>query len=179
MTNEKQILNLVSDGFYRIDEHGQVWRTQSFGRTGKRRAIDERRAETLCKSGYLDIRVNIAGTAYRARAHRIVWIWARGPIPDGLNINHENGDKTDNRLKNLSVVTQAENIKHAYDSLGRPAAAGERNGRAKLSQDQIGEIRRLYAAGGHSWRSLGRTFGVSHRQIGYIVKGDRWPEFPA
>jgi hypothetical protein len=51
--------------------------------------------------------------------HRIVWIAANGPIPDGLEINHLNGQRDDNRLVNLEIVTHAENVLHARRGLAR------------------------------------------------------------
>lgn len=68
-------------------------------------------------------------------AHRMIWESVYGPIPEGLQINHINGDKTDNRLENLDLVTQSENILHAY-RLGLMRADGPHNGRA------IGKSRR-------------------------------------
>ena len=47
-------------------------------------------------------------------AHRLVWQAANGPIPDHLVINHKNGVKTDNRIANLELVTQQDNILQAY-----------------------------------------------------------------
>lgn len=46
-------------------------------------------------------------------AHRIIWENLNGPIPDGLEINHINGKKDDNRLINLELVTHKENLSHA------------------------------------------------------------------
>jgi HNH endonuclease len=42
------------------------------------------------------------------RAHRIIWAVAYGEWPNG-HIDHINGDRSDNRLDNLRVVTPSEN----------------------------------------------------------------------
>ena len=45
-------------------------------------------------------------------AHRIVWEMHNGTIPEGLETDHVNGKKTDDRLSNLRVVTHAENMRN-------------------------------------------------------------------
>ena len=41
--------------------------------------------------------------------HRHVWSEAYGDIPEGMNIDHINEDKHDNRLENLQLVTSLYN----------------------------------------------------------------------
>jgi len=55
-------------------------------------------------------------------AHRLAWIYVHGPIPDGMLIDHINGQRGDNRIKNLRTVTHKENmgnmgIKHTPSKL--------------------------------------------------------------
>lgn len=45
----------------------------------------------------------------RYLAHRIVWLWNNGTMPSG-DIDHINGDKSDNRLENLRVANRSQNM---------------------------------------------------------------------
>lgn len=42
-------------------------------------------------------------------AHRIIWEAVVGKIPEGMQIDHINHDRSDNRIENLRVVTHIEN----------------------------------------------------------------------
>lgn len=57
--------------------------------------------------GYVDIRVN----GRRQAMHRLIWEEAYGPIPEGHVIHHLNGDRADNRLENLELMTSAQHGK--------------------------------------------------------------------
>lgn len=54
------------------------------------------------------------------------------------------------------------------------SCAGERHPAAKLSQDQVCEIRGRAAAGPLNFEAVGREYGVTGRTVSYIVKGERW-----
>lgn len=48
--------------------------------------------------------------------HRLVWETFNGPIENSMVVDHINGVRDDNRLDNLRLVTQSENIKNGYDN---------------------------------------------------------------
>ena len=50
--------------------------------------------------------------------HRYVWTQAHGDIPKGMFIHHINGDGHDNRLSNLRMVTNTENLQMS-DCMGK------------------------------------------------------------
>ena len=51
---------------------------------------------------------------------------------------------------------------------------GVANGNAKLTDDDVREIRFRYAAGGVSQSALGQEYGVTQPMIGYIVRRELW-----
>jgi hypothetical protein len=54
------------------------------------------------------------GVKYKGKrypAHRVIWLWNNGAWPTG-DVDHINGDRADNRIKNLRDVTRSENIKN-------------------------------------------------------------------
>lgn len=54
------------------------------------------------------------GLRFTFQQHQVVWLYFKGAIPDGLEINHKNGKTYDNSLGNLEAVTRSENERHAY-----------------------------------------------------------------
>ncbi len=66
--------------------------------------------------GYIKIRVGrthpLADRNGWAYLHRLVW-WAAGySVAPGYVVHHKNGDKSDNRLENLEVISRADHNRH-------------------------------------------------------------------
>lgn len=68
-------------------------------------------------SGYAACKCGISGKVYRDSAHRVVWFIHNGIIPEGMEIDHINRDRLDNRIENLRLVSRAGNC-HNTNSLG-------------------------------------------------------------
>lgn len=120
--------------------------------------------------GYVVIRSRKTGSI---PAHRAIWEAANGPIPPGMQINHINGIKHDNRLENLEVVTPSENILHAY-ATNLASAVGEKNGRAKLTARDVLAIRKSPL----SSRVIAKQYGVSSTCILEARSGKSWACIP-
>lgn len=124
--------------------------------------------------GYLHIRLVKDGKQRMYLVHRLVAATFIGPCPSIKQVNHRNGKKADNVLENLEYVTQSENIRHAYDELGRKIVRGEANGRAKLTKIEVRKIRRRYKEGGITLKKLAAEFGAHHSLIGRIIRRELW-----
>jgi DNA-binding XRE family transcriptional regulator len=163
MRAEDIILNAIKKGEFIIDEDGQIWRHR------KGKLV---RAEHRTPQGYLQIRKMVNNKRYHTGAHRVVWEYFNGRIPDGYIINHKNGQKDDNRPWNLELTTVTENIRHAYKH-GLLDQTGQKNPAAKLTDKQVAEIRLAYSGGGYTQEQLAKKYGVSYQCISKIVRGER------
>lgn len=66
----------------------------------------------------------VKGVGWRY-VHRLVYETFIGAVPDGLEINHKDGNKLNNALDNLEAITHQENIKHSYKVLKRKIVKGK------------------------------------------------------
>lgn len=173
--NERRVLRAIVDGLLEVDGLGYIWRIAEQRRGpggGPSRIVPvlKRRAEHDT-GNYLTVKQTVDGVAIICMAHRLVWQFFKGDIPDGFEINHRNGIKTNNTLSNLEVVTRSENLKHSISIGIRPLQCGEDNPGAKFSDQDIEECRNLYASGRIKQTDISRLLGISKAHVSRIVKG--------
>ncbi len=120
----------------------------------------------------------VGGKGTTRKVHQLVAEAFLGPRPtDKHEVNHRNGNKSDNRVENLEWVTRSQNVLHAHATgLIKNKAVGERVGRAKLTAEGVKEMRRLHADG-VGFRTLGRRFGVDHKTAAAAICGKTWRWF--
>jgi hypothetical protein len=110
-------------------------------------------------------------------AHRLAWEIQNGqPIPAGMHVLHHCDNPACQRAIHLFVGTRLDNAADCVAKGRNYVARGERNGRAKLTQDAVREIRHRYVKGKGvcSQASLAREFGVHPRTIARILDKEDW-----
>lgn len=124
-------------------------------------------------------------TAYLS--HRISYVISCGQFNGSLFGMHICDNKSCCNPTHLIAGTCAENMRDAAKK-GR-LATGEKNGSrihpkrlsrgeshycAKLTDEKVAEMRRLYSAGGISYSAIGRRFGVSLQVAARAIKRKKW-----
>jgi len=108
--------------------------------------------------------------------HRYSWQLAYGAIPEDKCVLHKCDNRACVRPDHLFLGTLADNARDAAEK-GR-MSRGEERPCAKLSEEEVLEIRKRFASGKFLQRELGLEFGVNQPTIGEIVRGDTWAFLP-
>lgn len=160
-----------------VRRYEQLYFVSSRGRLMRVKQAQGARAGLILKpwnsGGYRHFSLTKNGQRRTISGHRLVVDAFLGPIPEGMQVNHKNGIKHDNRPENLEIVTLAENTRHSFYVLGRNMSKGSEHYRAKLTKTDVLKIRALHNEGINK-QAIANEFGVCRRQVGRIVDGERW-----
>ena len=115
------------------------------------------------------------GRIYRS-VHSLVATAFIGPYPEGKEINHIDGVKTNNNAGNLEYVTKSENQLHAYDMGLSTPLRGESHNMAKLSEKYVLEIIGLLDEGVLTQTEIAEMYGVVPGSISNINCGKTWQD---
>lgn len=136
----------------------------------------QRRPEKLiCRwranSGYLAVTQKTGAECSKHLVHRLV---ARAFVPGefpGASVNHKDGNKLNNVPENLEWLSLADNTRHQWRT-GLIDLRGEKHPLAKLTSDDVAEIRRRLLVGHRAVR-LSKEFSVSVSLIYKIGDGTK------
>ena len=154
----------------------EIWRDiVDYG--GKYQVSNYARISSLCRGKTKLIKPDIVHTGYlrvtfykngKTKNHYVHVLVAQAFIPNPDNkrqVNHLDGDKTNNHVSNLEWATPAENIHHAF-AMGL-RKSGYEHLRAKFTPEQVREIRRDCVPGDSElgFKPFAKKFNVTPKII--------------
>jgi len=128
----------------------------------------------VCGDGYGQFHVR----RQKQKAHRVSWVIANGPLPDGLHVLHRCDVPCCVNPDHLFLGTHAENMADKGRK-GRAHGNGLRgtdHPRARLTPDAIREIRRL--RGAQPLAVMAARFGISKSNVSLIQLRKAWAHVP-
>ena len=144
------------DGWYEASNEGRVRRAKRGNATYIGRIV--KAGKHSC--GYVRISYSIKCKTRLALAHQLVAEAFLGPCPHGLQINHKDGVKTNNRVENLEYITGSQNMLHAWQN-GLHSRI--------FPQATIEAARKMHKAG-VSIRRIAEETGISRHYCQRIVR---------
>lgn len=148
---------------YAVSSHGRVYSFKN----------DLILTPRLDSAGYYKLSIYRDAKRYTRLVSRLVAITFLGPPPsDKHEADHINAVRTDNRPENLRWLSKKENLRRRDMS---EIARGESQGLAKLTEEQVKQIRRRYAIGPKVTQTeLAKEYGVDQSIISDIVNRKTW-----
>lgn len=164
--NDYLIREFLTCGDYIVNTNGEIF--SHIGRTGHRTSIPRKLELKPKKSRYCFV-------SYKAKVlavHRVVYQAQIGELSSDMQINHKDGNPSNNHPSNLELVTQSENIRHSYRTLNRAPVCAN----AKLTREQVLRMRYLRDNQGWTYGQLVKEFGTVKSNVADIVKRRTWQE---
>jgi hypothetical protein len=163
---------------YEFSERGDVRRLTQGGRRYPAGYVLTVKAHSR---GYLCYTLNDeCGKAVTMLAHRLVAMaFLPEPLPGQSEVAHGDGTRTNNDCRNLRWATPRDNQDDR--KLHGTYVKGEAAYSAKISAEQVKDIRKRYANGGKryvggdvTYRSLSEKICISQAQVSRIVNNRQW-----
>jgi hypothetical protein len=164
------------EGKYQASSLGRI-KALSYGARGKYYGKEKILKPEVMKLGYLRVPFWENKKNRRWLVHRLV-AEAFGLIKNrvhtkGIEINHIDGNPSNNKLSNLEVVNRSENILHAFKIGAIKPMRGSNNPCSKYSEKQVKEIHALTLKG-KSRKEISKTVGVPISFIKDVRGGRTW-----
>ena len=170
--SEKLFLNMVEQGIFKVYRNGKIYKCKrKINKNNEYKNIKSRLVGYKDRDGYILFAFKYEKKTGCLYVHRAIWLYFNGEILNGLESNHKNGIKDDNRLNNIEMVTHSENMIHSVNILKK--VRGEKQGLSKLKEKNVFRIRKMLKQG-LSQKYIGKIFGVSRGTINAIKCKKSW-----
>ena len=121
-------------------------------------------------NGYLTVYISKFGTKL---VHILIWTAYNGIVPEGYEINHKDGIKTNPRLDNLEVVTHSENCKHSF-RIGLQTNTGSNHPGCTINEVIARDIKRMLFIDGKTCTSIAKHYNISINVVKEIKRNRTW-----
>ena len=171
MTKEEWKPILGYEGYYEISNFGNVRSLDIVENIngGKRKRKGKLRKLSIKDNGYYFLILYKNNVSKNLYIHRLVMENFSKEIPDGYEVNHIDGNKANNHISNLEIVTHQENIVHSYEN--NLSKRAEKHSQSKLSNEDVFFIRKNYKPFDTEFgaKPLSEKYGVGKSTISTIA----------
>jgi len=167
---------------YQVSSEGRIRSldrmvTDSIGR--KKLMIGTLLKQNTNRGGYHHVGLCNSGKTHTKTVHQLVMAAFSGPCPENQEVMHLDGVRTNNKLCNLRYGSRSCNSAFTIDHgtvCSGSLFSGENNSLAKFTNNQAGEIRRVWATDGVTKAALAREYNVSRPTIRRIINNKSYKE---
>jgi hypothetical protein len=119
-------------------------------------------------------RFKVDGKNYIIAAHRLSYMFFKGPIKDGMDVCHKCDNEDCVNPDHLWIGTRKENMMDKVAKKRGNFANGGIHYRAKLNEEKVAEIRHRYATECIDQSVLAKEYGIATSGISGIITGKTW-----
>jgi hypothetical protein len=159
---------------YQVSNFGKI-KSLSFNKTG----LPKNLTPKIAGKGYRTVILSKKCIQTDFYIHRLL---ANHFIPNPENkkeVNHKDGDKTNNYVSNLEWNTHSENGIHSFRELGRihPDCKGENNPKCKLNEIIVNNLRTDFLNGKPQY-VMCKEYGINKSTMSNIISRKTWTHLP-
>lgn len=168
-----RLSNIIINGIktkYYIRSDGVVFSSNHM----KKGKLKKRKISVDKRTGYSLIHLSVMNKSYTKLVHRLV---AEAFIVNTFNkpeVNHKDGDKTNNNYWNLEWVTEKENIEHAYRTGLSKVLYGENSNNPSITEKQARKICKYLEENKLTCKEIAKKVGCTKSIVSSIKEKRSW-----